>query len=626
MVVVVTYDEPEGGSYHSVGLAMQSLVPDVKQRNGLTPISRRQAVGSRHASCTNRVVESTQDVFMSSRNSFASVFLAVISCAVPAHAQIIGQTIVNNYSYIQPGMPNYGIAQGSIFIMGGTNDMTESTVSQGVPLQTTLGGVTVTVTVGNVTTQAIPYYVSPGQITAILPSKTPVGNATVTVTSGGQSLSATTTVVPSAFGLATVSSPAGGVPLTAAIAQDDNEGGQLLSQTNAANPGEYLTFWGTGLGAVSGDETQYQTPENLTTPIDVDVGGVSATVTYHGRSIYPGLDQINLIVPAGVSGCNVSVVVVTGGVPSNFATIPVAASGRICSDPALIPVTTSQYQTLLGLPNINVGAISLETLPIINGSSAALPSDSAYAIFQKYTAQQFASSVSLQVPSSGGCVVNFDLLASSGAPLPPLIGWGSSEALNAGQQINLNGPDGSLVLPFYNGGTYFEPTGASPAIVPPSGGTFTFSDGSGGSDIGTFTTSLSETMANPLVWTNSSSITAIDRTKDLLVTWAGGVPGSYVSIFGYSTIYQASPNAAGQVADYVYFACTAPLAAGQFTVPAAVLESLPSTGTQLNDYLTPSPNGSLYVASESIQQFSAPGLDLGLLSFIAGSGISVPFE
>jgi hypothetical protein len=433
--------------------------------------------------------------------------------------------------------------------------------------------------------------------------------------------------VPSAFGLATVSSPAGGVPLTAALAQDDNEGGQFLSQTNAANPGEYLTFWGTGLGAVSGDETQYQTPANLTNiPIEVDVGGVSATVTYHGRSIYPGLDQINLIVPAGVSGCNVSVVVVTGSVPSNFTTIPVAASGRICSDPALIPVTTGQYQTLLGLPNVNVGAISLETLPITNAGSSALANDSAYAIFQKYTAQQFASGSSIQVPSIGGCLVNFDFLAFSGAPLPLLIGWGSSGALNAGPQINLNGPDGSLILPFYTAGTYFEPTGASPAIVPPTGGTFTFSNGSGGSDVGAFTTSFSETMPSPLVWTNSSAITAIDRTKDLLITWTGGAPGSYVSIFGYSTIYEAAPTAAAQVPNYIYFACTAPLSAGQFTVPAAVLESLPATGTQLNSWLTPSPNGSLYVASESVQQFSAPGLDLGLLSFATGSGISVPFN
>jgi uncharacterized protein (TIGR03437 family) len=72
------------------------------------------------------------------------------------------------------------------------------------------------------------------------------------------------------------------------------------------------------LGPVSGDETQYQFPANLTNIlIEVDIGGVNATVTYHGRSIYPGVDQINVIVPPGVSGCNVSVAVTAGGVVSN---------------------------------------------------------------------------------------------------------------------------------------------------------------------------------------------------------------------------------------------------------------------------------------------------------------------
>lgn len=54
---------------------------------------------------------------------------------------------------------------------------------------------------------------------------------------------------------------------------------------------------------------------------EVDIGGIPANVLYRGRSSYVGLDQINVQVPAGVSGCNVSVVVVTGSYVSNFATI-----------------------------------------------------------------------------------------------------------------------------------------------------------------------------------------------------------------------------------------------------------------------------------------------------------------
>jgi uncharacterized protein (TIGR03437 family) len=558
------------------------------------------------------------------RTAIATVCLAVVFSAGSVNAQLIYTGVSNIYSNIEPGMPNYGIAQGSIFIIGGTDLslMTLPTASQGVPLQTSLAGVTITVTVGSVTTQAIPYSVSFYQITAILPSKTPVGNGTLTVTSGGQSFSIPVTVVLSAFGLATASMPGGSGPFVAAVAQDDNEGGRLLSQTDAANPGEYLTLWGSGLGPVTGDETQYQAPADLTNiPIEVDIGGVSATVTYHGRSIYPGLDQINVIVPAGVSGCNVSVVVTAGGVPSNPATILVAGTGRICSDPGLIPVTPDEYQGLLSLGSVNVGALSLETLTTTSPSTGAVTSDSAYATFQKFTAQQFASGSFLQVPSMGSCLV------TGWAWQPPLM-YSTDYALNAGPEIDVNGPYGPVALPSDlgpDGGEYVEPFGTSPPIVPPTGGMFAFSNGSGGPDVGAFKASFSESLTTPLLWTNSSAITAIDRAKGQLITWTGGIPGSYVSIFGYSSIYEAVPVAAGQLAYNVRFICSAPLSAGQFTVPAAVLQSLPPTGTALGN-LPPSGNGYLYVASGSIQRFSAPGLDLGLLFFGAGSGISVSFR
>jgi hypothetical protein len=419
-------------------------------------------------------------------------------------------------------------------------------------------------------------------------------------------------VVPSAFGMASVLTSSGQtlLPWSAALAQDDSEGGQLLNQNNAANPGEYLTLWGSGLGPVSGDETQYQTPTNLTNiPIEVDIGDVSATVTYHGRSIYPGVDQINVIVPPGVSGCSVSVAVTAGGVTGNFATIPVTASGRICSDPGLIPLTTGEYQTLLGLGNVNIGAISLTSITTTSPGTAAVTSDAAYAAFQKYAAQQFVSISFLQVPSIGSCMV------TATGWQPSIAGATSPGQLNAGPQIDVNGPDGALALLQYPGsGTYIEPYGTSPAIVPPAGGAFTFDNNTGGPDVGAFTASLSESLTTPLVWTNRPAAAGIDRTKDQLIAWSGGMPGSYVYIVGTSSFNMPSPVAGGTTIN-VQFVCSASLAAGQFTVPIAALASLPPTG-----------NGNLYVATGSIQRFSAPGLDLGLLFFGAGSGISVPFH
>jgi len=546
------------------------------------------------------------------RDSLSSMLLlrvAVCACSLSAQPFPVGLgEILNAYSFIRPGLPNYGIAQGSIFTIFGSN-MAESTASQSVPLQTNFVGVNIDVAVNGTTTRAIPYYVSPGQINALLPSNTAAGDGTITVTSGGQTASAPVHVVRSAFGLLTLLDAT-----NIAVVQNSSQGGELLSQTNAANTGEYLVLWGSGLGPVPGDETQYQTPRNLTSiPIEVYIGGLSATVTYHGRSAFPGLDQINVIVPPGVSGCYVSVVVVAGGLPGNFATIPVASSGRICSDPGLIPVTPDEYHRLLGLDNLNTGAIFLTKL-----TTGSATSDLAFAVFQKYTGQQVTSAGLTTQASLGSCLVLHWL--PPGGP-PPFFLSTPPARLNIGPQINVNGPDGSVALvPGYP--DYAEPIGASPPIIPQSGGAFAFDNGSGGPDVGPFTATLSARLTTAFVWTNRSTITAVNRANGQLVTWTGGIPGSYVSIFGYSFAHENSRLGNGSDV-YTYFTCSAPVSAGQFTVPTAVLESLLPSGTVLGAGLPPAGNGYLYVVNGTSQRFSAPGLDLGLLFFGTGAGISV---
>jgi len=553
----------------------------------------------------------------------ALALLPMICCTPCLTAQSFGILgIFNAYSFLRSGLPNYGIAEGSIFTLYLSNPPSGPTGSQGVPLQTTFLGVKIDVTVNGVTTHAIPYYVSPGQINAILPSNTPAGDGDIMVSSGGQTASGPIHVVQSAFGLLA------GVDVgsNVAVVQNASQGGELLGQTNAANPGEYLLLWGTGLGPVAGDETQYQTPSNLTNiPIEVDIGGVSAAVVYHGRSAYPGLDQINVVVPRGVSGCFVSVVVVAGGVPSNFATIPVASSGRLCSDPDLIPVASAEYQTLLGKDNVNVGTIALAAVTPSSPTANDDMSDSAYAFFQKYTGQQFRSFGPNLEASMGSCVV------FSGAPGPPpyleYLNYLdiTSPVLNAGPLVNVNGPGGPLALADVEYSGYFLPFNMTQPIIPPGGGAFTFDNGPGGPEVGPFKATLYASLTNPLVWTNRSSITEINRASGQLITWTGGTPGTYVSIYGYTWAHEYSPLKDGDDV-YTNFLCNAPVSGGKFTVPAPVLESLLPLGAALATGLPPSGNGYLFVVSETIQSFSAPGLDLGLMSLSAGTGISVPFN
>jgi hypothetical protein len=323
--------------------------------------------------------------------------------------------------------------------------------------------------------------------------------------------------------------------------------------------------------------------------------------------------------------------VTAGGVPSNLATIPVASSGRICSDAELIPMTTGEYQTLLSQSNVNAGLISLTKLTTATPPAGTSSSDLASAEFRKITTQQFASADFLQQASVGSCLVTYDYLQTPNAGVDPGVtppgvfrGFG---LLDAGQQIDVSGPDGSLALPEYGLGSYPEPAGISPVIIPSTGGSFTFDNGSGGADIGAFAVTSNDTLTTPLVWTNSAAITSINREKGQSVTWTGGAPGTYVNIFGYSYYTEVGAFAFPTIVS-VYFTCTAAVSAGQFTVPAAVLGNLPLPGGFLGGVGGPasSGNGHLYVVNQTIQRFSAPGLDLGLISFGVGSGISVLFN
>ena len=170
--------------------------------------------------------------------TFLTVSLLIVGSS--AIAQPTVTQLQNNYSYVLPGLPNYGIAQGSIFDIFGSGLAPSTTALQAAPLKDTLNGVTVTVTVGGVTVHSLLYYLSPTQINAVLPSNTPVGTGQIMVGNNGQSraMAAPIQVVRSAFGILT-SNGMGAGPAAATDPQ-----GRPLGDTNAANPGEYITLWG----------------------------------------------------------------------------------------------------------------------------------------------------------------------------------------------------------------------------------------------------------------------------------------------------------------------------------------------------------------------------------------------
>ncbi len=497
-------------------------------------------------------------------------------------------TVQNNYGLIAPGYPNYGIAPSALFFIQGTNlsNSTTDLLSSASPgLQTTVNNVSVSVTSGNTILPCPLYYLSPTQIDAVLPGATPVGNATVTVTNNG--------VVSTAFQINVVQSAFGILSYNGSFAAAYDANNNIITANNAANPGQAIVLWGSGVGYDPADDDKLypQKQDNLNNiPMQAFVGGVSATIAYRGRSQFPGVDQVVLTIPSNVpTGCYVSLAIVSGTIVSNSVTIPIAGSGRTCSD-SNSGLTSDIIQGLSGKTTIKEGILTVSQSTTITGGTTRTD-NSVGGIFQSVTG--FSSSAGAGQVSIGSCLVT-TTTASSGTT-------GTATGLDAGSTIAVNGPAGSLNLSLLSipgvslPGFYAPPNGTTPAtFIPATGGNFTFDNASGGKDVGHFNATLN--LPPTFTWSNAASVTAVSRSQGVNVTWTGGANGSYVNITGGSS---ATVN--GKTVSFG-FTCLAPVSAGQFTVPPAVLLALPAG------------NGSLSVGDyTNVQLFNASGLDLGLL-------------
>jgi hypothetical protein len=297
------------------------------------------------------------------------------------------------------------------------------------------------------------------------------------------------------------------------------------------------------------------------------------------------------------------VVVRTGNIGSNFATIPVAASGRTCAEPAL-GITSD----LLAKPSLTFGAIGLNK-DMMGYFSQIL--DSATAQFVRIAPGQIGPAFGY--PSVDSCI------AVNGGGL---AGLPQGDLLDAGAAISVDGPNGKATLypsgdyaayGFYNSLLWASASNL-PIFIPPAGGTFNFDNGAGGADVKAFTGSI--TLGAPLVWSNQSALSTVNRSSGLTVNWSGGSAAGYVRISGSSTAATGKFTTVS-----ASFVCTAPAAANQFTVPAPILSALPPTGSGTGS------SGSLSVAGVTNgAPFVAPGLDAGLITATVSSTIQVSYQ
>ena len=414
-------------------------------------------------------------------------------------------SVQNNYGLISPGLPNYGLAPSTLFFITGTglaNSTTDLISSASPGLPTTLNGVTVSVTAGGKTTPCPLYYLSATQIDAVLPGGTPVGNATITVTNNGATSAAfTIPVVQSAFGIL-------GYNGSLAAAYDGNN--NLITATNAANPNQVIALWGSGVGADPNDDDKLypQKQDDLTTiPMQAFIGGVPATIAYRGRSGFPGLDQVVLTVPATApTGCYVSLAIVSGNMVSNSVTIPIAASGKTCSDSGTA-LGSDTLTNLSGKTTIKEGVVGVSQTTTITAAGTNT-TNSVFGSFQSVSG--FAASAGANQVSLGSCVVYNSLSSGTTASTGTVVG------LDAGASISVTGPAGSLSLtPLTLLGTalagfYGPPGGTTPAsFLPTGGGAFTFDNGSGGKDVQHFNVTI--TLPAAFTWANASQVGPVTR-------------------------------------------------------------------------------------------------------------------
>jgi uncharacterized protein (TIGR03437 family) len=561
-----------------------------------------------------------------------TIFNAVLTCGLLAGlaaAQPSVTGVLNTASYALPGLPNGGLAQGGMAAVFGRNlGPTSIAQASSFPLPTGngLAGTSAKITVGGTTLDCIMVYTLATQLAIIVPSATPLGSGQLTVTYNGQtSAPYTVTVVKNAFGVFTINQ-AGSGP---AVVQNYNSPTDQPVNTifNSLKPGQTGTIWGTGLAAVSGNEASGALPGDLNVGIEVTVGNKPAIVSYRGRSgCCAGIDQIVFVVPSGITGCYVPLLIRTGNVVSNFTTISIAPNGGVCSDPN--GYSQQDLQTALNNGSFRTGTVSLSR----SGISLSIPgvgaieskSDVGSGAFYNYTAQQFTNSSGIGLTAIGTCYI-FSFNGTT-TPVDPVL----PTPLDAGPVINVAGPQGTKQLTRQSTGFYSAsfatvtggipglpglPGGSSTGFLEP--GTYTIDNGSGGSGanaVGGFRGTL--TIPGNFNWTNKDAVNTIVRANGQNITWTGADASTLVYMSGFSA------DSAGKLG--AGFICTENGNVGQFNIPAAVLLSLPSSGAGGSTQI---PTSLMSVGTTAIpNRFTASGLDAGYLSFSSFVGKSVSFQ
>lgn len=192
------------------------------------------------------------------------------------------------------------ISPGEFLLLTGTGLATQTVTASALPLQTTLGGVQVTID-----GTAIPLYsVSPTAITAIVPYTTKSDGSLVTImvnNSGSNSNAVQMYTGMTSPGVFTL--PSSGIG-DGAVLHSNNT---VVNSKSPAQRGEIVSIYLSGAGtagsaAAAGAAAPVSPLAMLEHPIEVFIGGEPAPILYQGLApVTTGLYQLNVRVPLSVN-------------------------------------------------------------------------------------------------------------------------------------------------------------------------------------------------------------------------------------------------------------------------------------------------------------------------------------
>lgn len=231
---------------------------------------------------------------------------------VDATAAMAGPRTVSSASYSLSA-----IASKSIVSAFGTNLATSTQIAAGTPLPTSLANASISVQDFKGIERLAPlFFVSPNQLNYEIPAGTASGPALIKFANGAQIITGTTIVAASAPAIFTLDASG----LGPAVALDAfTFTGAPFNATRSDGQPNIITVFGTGLGDDATDIAA-----NVAASVQATFDGQVATVAYAGQAPgFVGLNQWNIVFPAGISSGKHKLVVTRNAVVSNTVDITV---------------------------------------------------------------------------------------------------------------------------------------------------------------------------------------------------------------------------------------------------------------------------------------------------------------